>query len=49
LDKREQENDLENDNRVEKIWQRKMQERDAAFDKINRKRLKGSFIIKDWN
>ncbi|KAJ3302204.1 Cilia- and flagella-associated protein 91 [Kappamyces sp. JEL0829] len=37
---RERENDLENDKRVERIWQRKMQEREALFEKINRKRIK---------
>jgi hypothetical protein len=41
LEKREEENDLENDKRVERIWQRKMQEREALFEKINRKRVKG--------
>lgn len=37
---REKENDAENDKRVERIWQRKMQEREALFEKINRKRIK---------
>ncbi|KAI8894254.1 solute carrier, TRAMD3 or PAT1-domain-containing protein [Globomyces pollinis-pini] len=38
--KREEENDVENDKRIERIWQRKMQEREAAFEKIDRKRIK---------
>ena len=37
---REKENDEDNDKRVERIWQRKMQEREAVFEKINRKRIK---------
>ena len=41
IDHREQENEVANDERIERIWQRKLQERDALFDKINKKRLKG--------
>lgn len=37
---RERNNDALNDRKVERIWQRKMQEREALFEKINRKRIK---------
>lgn len=37
---REKEIEEENDKRVERIWQKKMQDREAVFDKINRKRIK---------
>jgi hypothetical protein len=44
---REAENDEENDKRVERIWQRKMQERDALFEKIAKKRVKALRKLSD--
>ncbi|KAK5665964.1 hypothetical protein QVD99_007584 [Batrachochytrium dendrobatidis] len=40
IQKREQENETVNNSRIDRIWQRKLQERDAAFEKINQKRIK---------
>jgi hypothetical protein len=41
INKREEENEAANNERVERIWQRKLQEREAMLDKINKKRIKG--------
>lgn len=41
IEKRDQENEAANDERVERIWQRKLQEREATFQKINKRRIKG--------
>lgn len=38
---REAENDVLNQERIERIWQRKLQEREAMKEKIDRKRAKG--------
>ncbi|KAJ3033926.1 Cilia- and flagella-associated protein 91 [Rhizophlyctis rosea] len=38
--RREQENEALNNERIEKMWQRKLQERDALLEKIQRKRVK---------
>ncbi|KAI8853400.1 solute carrier, TRAMD3 or PAT1-domain-containing protein [Chytridium lagenaria] len=39
--KREEENEAINNERVERIWQRKLQEREAMLERIERKRVKG--------
>jgi hypothetical protein len=43
IQKREYENQIQNDERIGRIWQHKMQERESEFQKINRKRIKGFF------
>ncbi|KAJ3035765.1 Cilia- and flagella-associated protein 91, partial [Rhizophlyctis rosea] len=40
ITRREAENEALNSERIEKIWQRKLQERDALLEKIQRKRVK---------
>ncbi|KAJ3413697.1 Cilia- and flagella-associated protein 91 [Chytridiales sp. JEL 0842] len=40
IQKREEENEIVNNERVEKIWHRKLQEREAMLEKINKKRVK---------
>lgn len=39
------ENQIANDDRISRIWQHKMQEREAEFQKINKKRIKGMFLL----
>ena len=40
IDRREAENQLANDERISRIWQNKMQQREAELAKINKKRIK---------
>lgn len=42
IDQREEDNNAAKDHRISAIWQRKMQDRQATFDKINKKRIKGT-------
>ncbi|KAG5463284.1 MAG: solute carrier, TRAMD3 or PAT1-domain-containing protein [Olpidium bornovanus] len=48
--KREVENEELNNERIEKIWQKKLQERDSLHEKIERKRIKGlqMFSLRNW-
>ena len=41
ISKREEENEAVNNEKVERIWQKKLQEREAMLEKIEKKRVKG--------
>ena len=45
ISKREVENEAINNERIERIWQRKLQEREAMMDKIERRRQKGKWML----
>ena len=42
--KREEENETFNQKRIEKIWQKKLQEREVLLEKIEQKRIKGKIL-----
>jgi hypothetical protein len=43
ISKREVENEAVNNERIERIWKRKLQEREAMMEKIERRRQKGNY------
>ncbi|KAJ3279411.1 Cilia- and flagella-associated protein 91, partial [Borealophlyctis nickersoniae] len=47
IKRREAENEAINNDRIEHIWQRKLQERDAVLEKIQKKRIKALRMLTD--
>jgi hypothetical protein len=45
ISKREQENEAINNEKVERIWKKKLQEREAMLGKIESRRVKGLFYL----